>query len=315
MLAIDAQNLTKIYGNHLFRKNPKTVLNDVSVKIEEGQIFGVLGPNGAGKTTLSAILNTLLLPDRGHASVFEYDLVRDYRKVRAMVNVSSGNPNFTWSLNVYENLNYYGMLYGLDAATRKKRAAEIIELLELDKFAGTNFEELSTGTKQRLSLAKSLLNDPRILFLDEPTSGLDPDISLRIRAMIMRIHEEKGMTIVLTTHVMREAEELCDQIVFLKSGQIKIQGTAKQLMEKIRTHDVLLISHYSDNVQVVDALKSVEGIVKTIPHDGNVIEIHLDSINERLNLILRTMLEHKLDIKDIRVQEPDLEDVFVELSK
>jgi ABC-2 type transport system ATP-binding protein len=315
MLAIDAQNLSKIYGNHLFRKNPKTVLNDVSLKVEEGQIFGVLGPNGAGKTTLSAILNTLLLPDRGSASIFEYDLVADYRKVRAMVNVSSGNPNFTWSLNVFENLNYYGMLYGLDAQTRKERAYELIDLLELGKFADTNFEELSTGTKQRLSLAKSLLNEPRILYLDEPTSGLDPDISIRIRSMIKRIHEEKGMTIVLTTHVMREAEELCDQIVFLKSGEIAIQGTAEQLMEKISTHDVLVISHYNENEMVIKAVESMPGIIKTIPHDGSVLEIHLDSINEQLNPILETMLKQNLTIKDIRVREPDLEDVFVELAK
>jgi len=138
--------------------------------------------------------------------------------------MSSGNANFLWSLTVRENLHFYGMLYGLIGKRREEKVKRLIELFNLEEHLNVPFDQLSTGMKQRLSLAKSLLNDPVILFLDEPTVGLDPNISLRIREEIHEIQKKKGMTILLTTHNMREAEFLCDRIAFLKSGEILTVG-------------------------------------------------------------------------------------------
>ncbi|MFZ2411613.1 MAG: ABC transporter ATP-binding protein, partial [Candidatus Methanoperedens sp.] len=169
MLAVKAQGIYKYYKDAI--KGKKEVLKNVSIDIEDGEIFGILGPNGAGKTTLISILSTLTIPDSGRVEVFGVDALAEANRVKSIVNISSGNPNFPWSLTVYENLRYFSMLYGLND---KDRAIEnVISKLELEPFRNVRFESLSTGTKQRLSLAKALLNEPRLLFLDEPTVGLD----------------------------------------------------------------------------------------------------------------------------------------------
>jgi len=170
----------------------------VDLRVEAGEIFGILGPNGAGKTTLLSILSTLLLPDRGTFRIFGVDGLRHGDTVRQKVNISSGNANFLWSLTVKENLHFYGMLYGLIGKERASKVDGLIDLLDLKAHRDVPFDQLSTGTKQRLSLAKSLLNDPALLFLDEPTVGL-----------IQRLHsnsggnsgnsEKEGVTVLLTT--------------------------------------------------------------------------------------------------------------------
>ena len=170
MLAVKAEGVYKYYKDRTSGK--KEVLKDVSINIDEGEIFGILGPNGAGKTTLISILSTLTIPDGGKIEVFGLDALTEANRVKNIVNVSSGNPNFPWSLTVDENLRYFSMLYGLK--DREKVIDDTIGLLELEPFRNARFDSLSTGTKQRLSLAKALLNGPRLLFLDEPTVRLDP---------------------------------------------------------------------------------------------------------------------------------------------
>jgi len=234
MLAVDARELTKTFRAGWLRRRRTEALRGATLQVPRGAIFGLLGPNGAGKTTLLSILATLLVPDGGSATVLGHDVVREPFAIRRRLNMASGNASFVWSLRPAEVLTFYGRLYGLGGAALRRRVDELIELGELGPHRKTEYNELSTGLKQRLAFAKALLNEPEVLFLDEPTLGLDPDVSVRIRAQVGALRRDKGTTIILTTHYMREAEELCDTIAFIKGGRILAQGTPDELKRQIR---------------------------------------------------------------------------------
>jgi len=232
-IAIEIENLHKTFKRGILRPQFTHALKGINLKIRKGEIFCLLGPNGAGKTTLLNILSLLLYPDKGKIKFFNQDIFKSENSLKARLNMCSGNPNFPWTLTIYEILNFYGKLYGLKGKKLKERINFYCELLEIENFLNKRFEELSTGTKQRLALAKSLLNEPELLFLDEPTAGLDPDIALKIRNIIKKIHLEKKPTIILTTHYMAEAEMLAEHIAFIKNGEILAEGTPKELKEKL----------------------------------------------------------------------------------
>jgi ABC-2 type transport system ATP-binding protein len=311
-LAIHAEGIYKTYRSGWMWKRRKEALKGVDLQIEKGEIFGILGPNGAGKTTLLSILCTLLLPDRGIIQVLGIDVLKDGHRVREKVNISSGNANFLWSLTVKENLHYYGMLYGLRGKEREKKVETLIDLFNLQEHRNIPFDELSTGMKQRLSLAKCLMNDPEILFLDEPTVGLDPDVSIRIRDEILSIHKERGMTVLLTTHNMREAEYLCDRIAFLKAGKILTIGSAASLKKMVRIGDLLKIEFKGTISE--DELLRADGVINfTI--SNNLCEIIVDDGERRLGALVTALVQGGTQIKKVTLGQTDLEDVFIEFAK
>jgi ABC-2 type transport system ATP-binding protein len=305
MLAVSAERIYKYYKNGTHGK--KQVLKGVSLKIEEGEIFGILGPNGAGKTTLISILSTLTIPDAGNVEIFGYDALREANRVKELVNISSGNPNFPWSLTVNENLHYFALLYGLK--NKEKAIKKVIDMLELEPFRDARFDSLSTGTKQRLSLAKALLNEPRLLFLDEPTVGLDPDMAIRIRKLIKQIHDEKDITIILTTHYMKEAEQLCGRIAFIKNGEIIANATPDELKRQMKLGESISIE-YQGNFDTA-VLKNIPGILDIRHSDGKLI-IMAENVESILNDLLKKLCD--IHIKKIEISSPNLEDVFLKLS-
>ncbi len=286
-------------------------LRGASLEVPRGAIFGLLGPNGAGKTTLLSILATLLIPDSGSATVLGHDVVREPFAIRRRLNMASGNASFVWSLRPGEILAFYGQLYGLTGRDLRRRVDELIERFELGSHRKTQYNELSTGLKQRVALAKSLLNDPEVLFLDEPTLGLDPDVSGRIRTQIADLRRDHGTTIILTTHYMREAEELCDTIAFIKAGRILAQGTADELKRQIRIGDVIVLRL---DPGVPAGLERLPGVSQVHVRDGSV-ECTVDSRDKRLPEMLRWLQEQGVLVRDCQVREPELEEVFVELAR
>jgi ABC-2 type transport system ATP-binding protein len=311
-LAIRAEGIFKTFRSGWRGKRQKEALKGINLQIEEGEIFGILGPNGAGKTTLLSILSTLLLPDRGKVQVFGIDSLRNGHQIREKVNICSGNANFLWSLSVRENLHFYGMLYGLTGRRREEKVESLIDLFELNEYRDISFDQLSTGMKQRLSLAKSLVNDPEILFLDEPTVGLDPDVSVRIREMILSIHKEKGITVLLTTHNMREAEHLCGRIAFLKEGEILATGTAQALKRMVRIGDVVRVE-FKGLIMEEDLLHA-EGVINFSISD-NLCEIIVDEGEKRLGPLVAMISQGGAQIRKVTLGQTDLEDVFIELAK
>jgi ABC-2 type transport system ATP-binding protein len=310
-LAVDARDLTKTFRSGWLRPRRTEALRGASLQVPRGAIFGLLGPNGAGKTTLLSILATLLIPDGGSARVLGYDVVREAREVRRRLNMASGNASFVWSLRPAEVLAFYGRLYGLHGRALRERVDELIELCELGAHRTTEYNELSTGLKQRLAFAKALLNRPEVLFLDEPTLGLDPDVSVRIRAQIARLRRELGTTIILTTHYMREAEELCDEIAFIKGGRILARGAADALKRQIHIGEV--VSLRLDPAEPI-GLAELSGVLG-MRRRGDRVEVTVDAVEKRLPELLRWLYGQGVEVRDCRVREADLEEVFVELAR
>ncbi|MCX8118601.1 MAG: ABC transporter ATP-binding protein [Desulfobacterota bacterium] len=311
-LAIEAKGITKSFRVGWWKRREKEVLKGIDLEVHPGEIFGILGPNGAGKTTLLSILSALLLPDQGEVRLFGIDLLQNGDRVRGMINLSSGNANFVWSLSVEENLRFYGMLYGLSRREREEKIDQLIDLFDLQEHRRVPFDRLSTGMKQRLSLAKSLLNNPSLLFLDEPTVGLDPSVSGRIRDQIRNIQKGNGMTILLTTHNMREAEFLCHRIAFLKEGKILAIGTPQELKRAIRVGDVIRIEFEGPLPE--DELLRFEGVI-TYSITSGICEVLVDEAEQRAGPLIAHLSEGGTRIKRIGLRQTDLEDVFIEFSK
>jgi ABC-2 type transport system ATP-binding protein len=306
--SVDAKGICKRYKSMLGRST--TILDNISLDIDAGEIFGLLGPNGSGKTTLISIFSTLIYPEAGSLFILGMDARRDRGEIRKVINISTAKPNFPWSLTVRENLRHYGMLYGLYGSDLARIVDDQIEAFELGDFRDVRFENLSTGIKQRLSLAKAMLNHPRLLFLDEPTTGLDPDISIKTRMLIKRIHEEENISVILSTHYMPEAEMLCERIAFLRKGKIVAMDTPRNLKKHLSLGERVVISYQGQaDIGAIEKLPGVLGVKS----QSDMLEISIDRGEESLDRIIKLFSGAK--ILDIDIKEPDLEDVFIELAR
>jgi ABC-type multidrug transport system ATPase subunit len=237
-IVLAARGLCKTYPDSQSNGVIKA-LDHLDLTVREGEILGILGPNGAGKTTFLNTLATLLLPDAGEIEIFGLKSTpRNFNFVRAWINMSSGYPNYAFSLTVEENLKFYGRLYGLRGTSLQRKVDEVTSLFDLQSYARRRFDELSSGTKQRLSLAKSLINDPKILFLDEPTIGLDPDVSLKTREIVLDILRKRKMTVLLTSHNMDEVESMCERVAFIQKGRIIKLAAVNELKRLHHTDDL-----------------------------------------------------------------------------
>jgi ABC-2 type transport system ATP-binding protein len=283
----------------------------VSFTVPPGAIFGILGPNGAGKTTLLSILATLLVADEGEARVLGLDVAHDAHRVRQRINLSSGSASFLWSLTPREILDVAARSYGVGAGARRSRVAALLEQFELAPHAKVPYNELSTGLKQRLALAKAFVNEPELLILDEPTVGLDPDISARIRDQIAGLRRARRTTILLSTHYMREAEQLCDEVVFLRTGQILAQGDPMSLKREI------LLGDRIELVVEGDTWRSLAGLPGVLACSGDAgrVRMVVDDARKRLPEVFHHLDERGVPVSDVTVAEPTLESVFIELAR
>src|SRR3954470_8799149 len=203
-------------------------LRGVSLQIEAGQFFGLLGPNGAGKSTLIHCSTGLATPTSGAISMFGHDAIHDYEQARLAVGLAPQELNLDWFLTVEETLDYHGGYFGMPRGERRERSRELIEVFSLTEKRDESTRRLSGGMKRRLVLARALMHRPRLLILDEPTAGVDVELRLELWHYVQRINAE-GTTILLTTHYLEEADELCDRIAFIGDGQIAATGSSADL--------------------------------------------------------------------------------------
>ena len=236
-MKIEAKHLVKDYVlkervGFLKPKKTKVIhaVKDISIEIPKGRIVGVLGINGAGKTTTIRMLASLIIPTQGSVTMNGVDAIKNHLWVKERINlISGGERNLYWRLTAKENLEYFGSLYGLSGNVLKDRIKELLKLVELEETADIPVERYSKGMKQRLQIARGLINDPEYIFLDEPTLGLDIMIAKEIRELIRGLAVKKNKGILLTTHYISEAEELCDYIYVLDKGEVIAEGTKEEL--------------------------------------------------------------------------------------
>lgn len=326
--AIVAQQLSRDYVStkrkHVFGRKSATVvraLDRVDLEIREGEIFGLLGPNGAGKTTAVKILCTLLAPTGGRAFVKGLDVMKDAAKLRRIVNmVAGGERMLYYRLTGRENLRYFAELYDVPKKDIPGRVNTLLELVGLADRADDEVEKYSKGMRQRLQLCRGLINDPEVLFLDEPTLGLDVNIAKDIRRFVCdRIVREQGKTVLLTTHYMYEAEEMCDRVALLNKGKIVTVGYPEELKRKIAFNfslEILVTRLTDDAFESLKELESIKNVVKA-DYEGESKGERIDRliINVNRDGVLPTVLDHlsnrNCKVVSVSISEPTLEDVFI----
>ena len=240
-LAVECEDLRRIYRTRSLsgRTNEVVALDGLSLSIEEGTVFGLLGPNGAGKTTTVRILSTLLAPTSGVARVAGFDVMRDTAAVRAVIGLAiGGDRGFYGRISGRQNLDYFAALSGLSRRDAKRRTAEVLEVVHLADRADDRVERYSRGMRQRLHLARALLTEPRVLFLDEPTLGIDPVMAQEFRRLVPALARQ-GTTVLLTTHYMLEADELCNRLAIINHGRLAALGTPAEIKEQFGRASVI----------------------------------------------------------------------------
>ena len=231
---IHVENLTKRFSD--LRRGSVTALDDVSFDVKPGEIFGLLGPNGAGKTTCLRILSTVLKPTSGTALVAGYDVVTHPAEVRSRIGFMSGNTGIYDRMTAWELVEYFGRLYGMEESVLKRRQGEIFRTLQMNDFRDMLGSKMSTGMKQKVSIARTIIHDPPVLIFDEPTTGLDVLVARAVLNAIASLRDE-GKCIIYSTHIMREVEKFCDRIAIIHKGRILASGTPAELQQRFEQND------------------------------------------------------------------------------
>ena len=320
--AIETENLGRIYkicGNKKEKKIRKELvaLDNASLQVERGELFGLLGPNGAGKTTLIKILTTLLSPTSGKARVAGIDVVEAPRKIRPLINMVSGGESSGYGLlTVRENLWMFSQFYGVPSKTAYARIDELLKKLDIYDRRHTKSSDLSTGLRQKMNIVRGLMTDPDVLFLDEPTLGLDVGASRDVRLLIRAwLEEDKRRTLLLTTHYMVEADELCDRVAIINRGKVlacDTPGALKQRLQKDAIFEVATTPLNGLTAQTIEDLLEVRTATAE-EYDGGAT-LHLILVEEgALGAVINVLNQKNVRILKLSKREPTLEDVFVDL--
>ncbi len=297
-----------------------TAVDAITLHIPRGELFGLLGPNGAGKTTTIRMLCTLLTPTEGTAHVWDFDVVREPAQVRRQIGVLlTGERSVYWRLTGRENLEYFAALYEMPPEIVQPRIAGLLDLVELAPRADDLVERYSTGMRQRLALVKALLHDPPFLLLDEPTAGLDPQTARSIRDLIRHLHHEDGKTILLTTHDMDEADQLCERVGIIDRGRIVALDSPQSLKRAHRGGMVLRMEVNGQADRAAAALRVLPGVaqltVRPQATDSSwEITVALTDGPSMLPQAVQAVSGQGLQVRHLQVLETSLEDVFIALT-
>lgn len=304
---IEAHSLTKHY-------NDLVALDGVDIAVERGQIYALLGPNGAGKTTTISILTTLIQPSSGTARVGNHDIARAADRVRRMIGVTFQEIVLDPDLSGREVLDVHGRLYRMPADLRRRKIVELVELVQLGDAIDRMVRTYSGGMKRRLELARGLMTGPELLFLDEPTQGLDPQNRAAIWDHIRTLNREQGLTLLLTTHFMDEAEALAHQVGIIDHGKMVAQGTPETLVSRLGS-DVIQVSGRGDHTHFVEKLRALPyaSTVSVLP-EQHAIQIGVDSGSRRIAEVIAQASGNGYAIEDVSVARPTLGDVFLNVT-
>jgi ABC-2 type transport system ATP-binding protein len=326
-VCIETYNLTKRFPVtkryrelilHPFKKRYVTAINDISIKIRKGELYGLLGPNGAGKTTLIKILCALIYPTSGTAFLNGTEITKHGDKIKKKIGyVLSDERSFYWRLTGRQNLKFFAVLNNISGKEAEKRIDGLMEFLDLGANADQMFRDYSTGMRRKLAIARGLINSPEIIFMDEPTSGLDPVIAQKIRKLIKEeLVGQKRKTVIYATHNLYEAEELCDSIAVIQKGKIKTKGHLDQIKSSFNTSKRYLIGLKDYKHSMLDSIQELEIVNKAQPipirsnSDTFQIEIELVNNNGGEHRLIQEIFGLGCKISLFYEQQSSLENLF-----
>jgi ABC-2 type transport system ATP-binding protein len=304
--AIDVRGLTKRFGDF-------TAVDAIRFAVAEGEIFGLLGPNGAGKSTLIRMLTTLIPPTSGEASVAGHDIVREPDGVRRAIGVIPQALTSDVELSVRENLLIYARLYGVPRARRDQLIPELLEAVELTKWADKPVRNLSGGMRRRVEIARGLVHEPRIFFLDEPTTGLDPVSRVAVWEMLRHIKEQRDLTVLLTTHYMDEADRLCDRIAIVDHGKLVALDSPLKLKASVAGTTTLEAAFSEVPDGWLDRLRLLPGVEEVEAHD-HVVRIATTGGPATTMALMELSSEEEITVQSLAIKSTTLDDVFVHFT-
>ena len=305
---IMVQNLTKAFGNFV-------AVDDVTFDIKKGEIFGLLGPNGAGKSTTIRVLSTLTRPTKGTATIGGFDIIKQDNEIRKLIGIVSEKMIMYNRLTARENLWFFGNLFGMPREELNNRIDELLELVQLTKWAKAQVGTFSTGMKQKMNIIRALLNMPQVLFLDEPTLGLDPQSTVEIREFIRKLNQERNTTILITTHMMGEADLLCDRIGIIDHGKIVALDTSTNLKNAIAGANttVLILEIANITPDLLATVRTLECVETVSQENSSHLKIHAHG-NGAFDSIIDALRAKKANVVSIQNIQPTLEDVFLHIT-
>jgi len=305
---IHTVGLTKVYAGSEMR-----AVDGLDLVVEPGEIFGLLGPNGAGKTTTAGMLTTRVIPTSGLAFVGGIDVVAHPALAKQILGIVSQENTLDRQLTVWENLYFHGRLFGIPARDSRRTATDLLQLFQLEKWSGASVYALSGGMAQRLMVARAIFHRPAVLFLDEPTAGLDPQSRLALWDILRGLNAE-GQTIMLTTHYMEEADQLCGRVAIMDRGRILALDTPAALKQEVHADTIVAVTAAGDPGQLARVLtERVPGVTRTRPIQGGV-ELHVMGKDRLLPTVVSAAEEAGFPVIDLSVTEPTLETVFINLT-
>ncbi|HEY4929569.1 MAG TPA: ATP-binding cassette domain-containing protein [Acidimicrobiales bacterium] len=305
---IRTEGLTKVYPGSAF-----TAVDGLDLEVAEGEIFGLLGPNGAGKTTTAGMLTTRVVPTSGRAFVAGIDVVRQPATAKQILGIVSQQNTLDRQLTVWENLYFHGRLFGIPSRESRREANRLLEQFQIQQWASASVYALSGGMAQRLMVARAIFHRPAVLFLDEPTAGLDPQGRLALWEILRELNIE-GQTILLTTHYMEEADQLCGRVAIMDGGKLLALDTPAALKCQVDADTIVTVTATGDrDVLARELTNRIPGITGTRPIEGGV-ELHVKGTDRLLPAVVSGAEDAGFPVLDISVAEPTLETVFISLT-
>lgn len=309
MSGIEAKGLIKRFG-------PLTAVDNLSFKVDPGEIFGLLGPNGSGKTTTVRLLSCLISPSGGSARIAGFDIVKEPLKVRETVGVLTENPGIYDRLTAIENMEFFAAAYGLTKKTeRDSRIKELLEFFDLWDRRNDKAGTFSKGMRQKLAIAKAIVHSPKVLFLDEPSSGLDPKSAKDIRDLMENLSRREKHTIILCTHNLEEAERLCSKVMIIRKGAPLATGSIEDLRRKMHGAPELEVRLEEAGEKLLKAATKLKGVKAVNIRDGNSLAFDLDDPDADTPDIVEGLVKAGARVKSVNMLRPTLEDTYLELTK
>ncbi|WP_017415072.1 ABC transporter ATP-binding protein [Clostridium tunisiense] len=306
MSLIEIKNVTK-------RFDDKIAVDNISLSIEDGDIFGLLGPNGAGKSTLISMITGLLKPDSGDILVDGYSIIKNPLEVKRQLGLVPQEIALMETVSAYDNLEFWGSLYGLKGKLLKERINEALEVAGLMDRKNEKLKKFSGGMKRRLNIAAAILHHPRILIMDEPTVGIDPQSRNHIFEFTKEINKNRNTTVIYTSHYMEEVDYLCNGLFIMDLGKEVAYGTKKSVKAMVSDKSRLLLKPDSYTAETLIRVKALEGVMDLTEEDG-MLKLVVKEEFFNLNTLINSLYEEKIKIRGITFEEPTLEEVFLSLT-